>query len=73
VITVATDVAYKAGGTFVKVPNASYDLAARNPGATTNVILRTAVSFANGRVYSITARGNPAVTTTMALDNTANR
>jgi hypothetical protein len=73
IITVAADVAYRTGSAFVKVPNGSYDLAARNPGATTNVILRTAVSFANGRVNSITARGNPATASTLALDNTANR
>jgi hypothetical protein len=73
VVTVATAVAYKDGSAFVKVPLGSYDLAARIPGATTNVISRTAVSFFNGRVYTITARGNPATATTLALDNTANR
>jgi hypothetical protein len=73
VITVAAGVAYQAGSAFVKVPNGAYDLAARNAGATTNAISRTSVSFFNGRVYTITARGNPATTSTLALDNTANR
>jgi hypothetical protein len=73
VITLATGIEYKAGSAFIAVPNGSYDLAARNPGATTNVILRTAVGFSNGRVYTITARGNPATAATLALDNTANR
>jgi hypothetical protein len=73
VITLAADVAYKNGSAFIKVPNGAYDLAARNPGASTNVIARTAVSFFNGRVYTITARGNPAVTSTLFLDNSANR
>jgi hypothetical protein len=72
VITLASGIAYKAGSAFVKVPNGSYDLAARNP-AGTNVITRTAVSFGSGRVNSITARGNPATASTLALDNTANR
>jgi hypothetical protein len=73
VITLAADVAYKAGSQFVKVPNGSYDLAARNAGATTNVISRAAVSFFSGRVYTLTARGTPATASTLAIDNTANR
>jgi hypothetical protein len=73
VTTIATAIAYKDGSAFVKVPVGSYDLAARIPGATTNVISRTAVSFFAGRIYTITARGNPAVASTLALDNTANR
>jgi hypothetical protein len=72
VITVASGIAYQTGSAFVKVPNGSYDLAARN-AAGANVITRTAVSFGNGRVNSITARGNPATASTLALDNTANR
>jgi hypothetical protein len=73
VITLAPNIAYKAGSAFIKVPNGSYNLAAQNAGTTTNVISRAGVSFANGRVYTITARGNPATASTLALDNTANR
>ena len=71
-------VAYKAGGAFVAVPMAVYDLTTRYAGSATNVITRTAVSFVAGKVYTIGARGDITVTsTTLAtrpqLDNTANR
>lgn len=69
-------VAYKSGGAFVPLPNASYDLFARAPGGTANLFSRTGVSFALGRVYTITARGNmtsTAVATRPFLDNTLNR
>lgn len=73
VVTIA-DVAYRNGSAFVKLPaQGNYNLAARNAGTTTNVITRNAVAFSNGRVYTITARGNPAVASTLFLDNTANR
>jgi hypothetical protein len=66
-------IAYKSASGFVAVPEGSYDLRTRVEGSTTNVFTRTAVSFAVGRVYTITARGNTATASTMALDNTANR
>ena len=71
-------VAYKAGGTFVALPGAVYDLNTRYAGSATNVITRTAVSFSAGKVYTISARGDiTVVSTTLAtrpqLDNTANR
>lgn len=72
-VAVGGAVAYKAGGTFVGLPEGSYDLAARNTGSSTNVFSRAAVSFTAGRTYTITARGNTATASTMALDNTANR
>lgn len=70
---VGAEVAYKGAGAFVAVPVGSYDLAARYAGASTNEFSRTAVSFFAGRVYTITARGNVTVSSTKALDNTANR
>jgi hypothetical protein len=73
VINLAASIAYQAGSEFVAVPGGTYNLAARHAGTATNVITRTNVGFANGRVYTITARGNPAITTTLGLDNTANR
>jgi hypothetical protein len=73
VINLAASIAYQGGSEFVRVPGGTYNLAARNAGTATNVITRNAVAFANGRVYTITARGNPAATATLALDNTANR
>jgi hypothetical protein len=71
-------VAYKAGGAFVALPGAVYDISTRYVGSTTNVITRTGVSFSVGKVYTIGARGDITVTsTTLAtrpqLDNTANR
>lgn len=71
-------VAYKAAGAFVGVPTGSYDLFTRTAGSTTNAIVRTAVSFLPGRVYTITARGDMTVTSTTAanrpfLDNSLNR
>lgn len=68
-VALGTAVAYMAGGSFVAVPEASYDLFTRVEGSATNVITRTAVTFTAGRVYTVTARGS----TAKALDNTANR
>jgi hypothetical protein len=71
-------VAYKGAGAFVAIPAGGYDLYTRYTSGGSNVITRTAVSFAVGRVYTITARGDITVTGTTAtnrpqLDNTANR
>jgi hypothetical protein len=55
------------------VPAGSYDLATRTAGSTANVFSRAQISFAPGRAYTITARGNTATASTMLLDNTANR
>lgn len=75
---IGSPVAYKAGGAFVPVPNAVYDLRTRYAGATTTAILRTSVPFLAGKVYTITARGDITITSTTAvnrpfLDNTINR
>lgn len=72
-IAIGGDVAYKSAGAFVAVPLSSYDLSTRVAGSSTNVFTRTAVSWSAGRAYTITARGNTATSSTMALDNTANR
>ena len=71
-------VAYKSAGAFTSLAPGFYDLSARVPGAATDAIVRTGVSFVGGRVYSISARGDITVTSTTAvtrpfLDNTANR
>jgi hypothetical protein len=74
--------AYKSAGAFTALPPGAYDLRTQYAGASTNAMTRTNVSFADGRVYTITARGDitVAVTTTgcagtnvTCLDNTANR
>lgn len=63
---------YKAGTAFIPIVPGPYTLRARL-GTGTNLIVRTGVAFAAGRVYTITARGNVNVASTLALDNTANR
>ncbi|MGH7447772.1 MAG: DUF4397 domain-containing protein [Longimicrobiales bacterium] len=72
-MAVGAEVAYASGGVFTSVPPASYDLATRHAGAATNAITRANVGFSAGRIYTITARGNITVASTVALDNTANR
>jgi hypothetical protein len=71
-------VSYKSAGAFVAVAPDVYDLNTRATGSATNLITRTGVSFAAGRVYTISARGDMTVTSSSAtnrpiLDNTANR
>lgn len=73
---VGSTVAYKSAGTFVKVPADIYTVVTRYAGSSTNVITRKDVSFAAGRVYTVTAYGDITATTGSAkpaLDNTANR
>ncbi len=77
-VAIGGAVAYKSAGTFVAVPAATYDLAARVAGSSTNAISRTSQSFSAGKYYTITAYGDMTVTGTTAtnrpqLDNTANR
>lgn len=72
-VAVGGSVAYKSGGAFVAVPQGTYDLGARYAGVTTNALSRPAVSFVAGRVYTITARGDIATSSTLFLDNTTNR
>lgn len=70
---IGSEIAYKAGTAFVPIRPGAYTLRARLNGVTTNLITRTGVAFSGGRVYTITARGNVNTTSTLALDNTANR
>lgn len=71
--TVGAESSYKGATGFVEITPGSYNLAARYTGVTTNALSRTNVSFAGGRVYTITARGNINTASTLFLDNTANR
>ncbi len=64
-------VAYKTAGAFTALPPGVYDLSTRTAGSSTNIYTRTGVTFAAGRVYTITARATSATAAT--LDNTANR
>lgn len=78
-VPLGADVAYKAGGTFVAIPQAVYDLNTRPAGTSTNVVTRTGVSFLAGRVYTITLRGDATIASSSTatnrsfLDNTTNR
>jgi hypothetical protein len=71
-------VAYKGAGAFADLPTGTYDLNLRSAGSTTNLVTRTGVQFVQGRVYTISARGDMTVVSTTAtnrpfLDNTINR
>ncbi len=71
-------IAYRSASTFMPVPAATYDLSARVAGASTDAIDKAGVSFAAGRVYTVTARGDMTVTSTTSanrpiLDFTPNR
>lgn len=73
---IGSTVAYKAAGAFTAINPGIYDLNTRVAGSATNVVTRTSVSFAGGRVYTISSRGDMNATVTAnkpALDNTANR
>lgn len=70
-------VPYKSAGAFVAIPAGLYDLSTRVTGASTDAIVRTGVTFVDGRVYTIASRGDITVTSTTSanrpqLDNTAN-
>lgn len=71
-------IAYKGAGPVVVLPGGIYDLSTRAAGSSTNIIVRTGVTFGFFRVYTVTARGDITVTSTTAtnrpfLDNTSNR
>ncbi|HJS43025.1 MAG TPA: DUF4397 domain-containing protein [Gemmatimonadales bacterium] len=77
-LVVGTAVAYKSGGAFMSLVPGVYNLFARYPDSTANKIVRTSVTLAGGRVYSVGARGDITITSTTAtnrpfLDNTTNR
>lgn len=66
-------VAYKSGGAFVSVPQGTYSLSGRYTGSATSTISRTAVSFLAGHLYTITARGITATSSTLGFDYTENQ
>lgn len=75
---VGAAVAYKSAGAFTEIPAASYDLNLRAAGSGTNVVTLTGTSFAAGRVYTISLRGDMTVSSTTAanrpiLQSNANR
>jgi hypothetical protein len=71
-------IGYKAATAFVPIRGDAYDLVVRYPGSNTAVITLAAQSFASGRVYTVSSRGDVTITSTTAanrpiLNNTANR
>jgi hypothetical protein len=74
VTAIGPAVAYKSAGAFVAIPRGVYNLATRLAGSSTNLITRNAITFLDGRVYTITSRGTMSATGTAApaLDNTLN-
>ena len=76
---VGSAVAYKSASPFVRFQGSGVvDLSLRAQGGTTDVVTRTGVSLVQGRVYTVTLRGDMTVTSTTAanrpqLDLTANR
>lgn len=79
VTPIGTAISYKGAGAFTAVPAGVYDISARATGASTDLVLRTGVSFNARNVYTIGARGDATILSTSALanrpilDNTANR
>jgi hypothetical protein len=59
-------VAYKTGGTFVALTPGLYDVSVRLGSSSTNLVTLTNVSFAGGRVYTVSLRGDVTVTSTTA-------
>ena len=79
VTAVGAAISYKGAGAFTAVPAGVYDVSVRANGETTDLVLRTGVSFNAGNVYTIGARGDATISSTSSsanrpiLDNTANR
>lgn len=77
-VAIGGPVAYKSAGTFVALPQGTYEMNTRTAGSSTNAIQRTGVQLIAGKMYSITSRGDMTVVSTTAtnrpiLDLTANR
>ena len=67
-VVIASAIAYKSGGAFVKVPPAVYDLTVRYSGSNTAVVVGTGVSLSLARVYTVIARGDMTVTSTASAN-----
>jgi hypothetical protein len=75
---IGAEEAYKNAGAFVQLAPGTYDLSARYAGSATNAISRAGVAFTNGKIYTVSARGDITITSTTAinrpfLDNTPNQ
>jgi hypothetical protein len=71
---VGPSIAYKAADTFEKLAPGTYTLAVRYPGSTSNVFARTTtVSVLGGHVYTVSAYGSTATSSTLGIDFTENQ
>ena len=61
-------IAYKAAGAFTSIDPAAYDVSLRSSAGGTSVVTLTGVSFAAGRVYTVSLRGDMTVTSTTAAN-----
>ena len=71
--TIGGEVAYKSAGGFTSIPGGFYDLSTRYAGSATNTLIRTAVGFGPGGVYTITAKGDITVAPTTTACAAATR
>lgn len=71
--TIGSAVAYKSAGAFVSVPAGTYNLAVRYSGSATNFVSRTGISLVGGGIYTVTARGSTAASSTLGLNLTENQ
>lgn len=55
---IGSEVAYKAAGAFVCLPEGFYNISIRTAGSSQNAAVRSGVSFSAGRVYTVGARGD---------------
>ena len=73
VTAVGSGVAYKNAGAFTAVAPGAYTVAVKYASGTTLISRTSAVSMLSGHVYTITAYGTTATSSTLALDFTENQ
>jgi len=78
-IALGGPVAYKTAGEFVSLPGGTYTVSTRVAGSATSAITRADVSLVQGRMYTVTSRGDMTITSATpapdrrpTLDLTAN-
>jgi len=73
VSAVGSGVAYKGAGAFTSVAAGGYTLVVKYASGTTLISRSAAVSMSGGHVYTVTAYGTTATSSTLALDFTENQ
>lgn len=72
-IAIGGATAYRSADAFIAVPVGTYNVRVAYTGVTSSLITRNGVAFEAGKVYTLTARGNTATASTLALDFTQNQ